>query len=209
MTSQTVSKDGSCDSHEELALNPGLRMHPERTPNPNSVKWVLGSVVMNAAHEAGSFASFSEPVTAEVSPLAARMFAIAGVQGVLLGPDFVTVNKLEATPWADLAPPISAAIEEWSRQSEPALGEAYVVSDDEAPDEVIARIRKVLDEEVGPYVAQDGGEIAFMGFSDGEVRVHLRGACAGCPSATITLKLAIEARLKEEVPEVQSVVALD
>ena len=59
-----------------------------------------------------------------------------------------------------------------------------------------------------PYVERDGGEIVFAGFSDGEVRVSLRGACAGCPSSTITLKLAIEGRLKEAIPEVESVVAV-
>ena len=72
----------------------------------------------------------------------------------------------------------------------------------------MSRIREILQRDIAPYVAQDGGEISFAGFRDGVVEVYLKGACAGCPSSTVTLKMGIEARLKEEIPEVDSVVAL-
>ena len=72
----------------------------------------------------------------------------------------------------------------------------------------MARIKQILEDEIRPYVAQDGGEIIFAGFHDGTVEVYMQGACAGCPSSTITLKMGIESRLKEEIPEVQQVVAL-
>jgi len=179
-------------------------MHPERTPNPHSVKWVLGRKVTAD----GGIVSFEEPVDADVSPLAARLFDVSGVAGVLLGPDFVTVSKREELAWSELAKPIGAVIEQWHLQSEPALGEAYTPPARAEGDEVVARIRAVLDDEIAPYVAQDGGEVWFAGFDEGVVRVHLRGACAGCPSSSVTLKLGIEARLREEVPEVQSVEAV-
>ena len=185
----------------------GFRMHAERTPNPNSVKWVLGQPVAAAG---GGFASanFPEAPSAAVSPLACRLFEVDGVEAVFLGPDFVTVSKRAELEWTDLAPPIVAALKAWAKSGEPALGTAYEQPDVGDQGEVVSRIREILQHDIQPYVAQDGGEITFAGYRDGVVEVYLRGACAGCPSSTITLKMGIEARLKEEIPEVTSVIAL-
>jgi len=182
----------------------GFRMHAERTPNPNSIKWVLGQPVAEVVNSA----SFAPPLAAEVSPLAAPIVAIDGVEGVLLGPSFVTVTKGEGAEWTELAAEIVAAIKAWAKTGEPALGPAFELPEAEADDEVVAKIREILERDVRPYVEQDGGEIGFAGYRDGVVEVVLRGACAGCPSSSITLKMGIEARLKEEIPEIQSVVAL-
>lgn len=182
-------------------------MHAERTPNPHSVKWVLGQPVVPSGLGVATVAF--EPGTApELSPLAARLFGVEGVVGVLLGPEFVTVSKDADHEWTDLAPPIVAGIKAWAAAAEPALGEAWEPPAQADEGEVVAKIRKVIEQDVQPYVAMDGGEIVFAGYHDGTVEVYLRGACAGCPSSTITLKMGIEARLKEEVPEVQAVVAV-
>ena len=122
-------------------------------------------------------------------------------------PDAV-LTKNEAAEWTELAPPIVEAIKAWASSGESALGPAYEPPDEGDASEVVGRIKQILEEEIRPYVAQDGGEITFAGFHDGIVEVVLQGACAGCPSSTITLKMGIEARLKEEIPEVRSVVAL-
>jgi Fe-S cluster biogenesis protein NfuA len=182
----------------------GFRMHAERTPNPNSVKWVLSQPV------AGIYsANFADTAPApDISPLAARLFEVEGVSGVYLGPDFVTVSKQEEKEWADLAAPIVVEIKAWVATGAAALGEAWEPPDFGEASEIVEKIREILDRDVRPYVAQDGGEISFAGYRDGVVEVYLRGSCAGCPSSTITLKMGIEARLKEEVPEVTSVVAL-
>ena len=185
----------------------GFRMHAERTPNPNSVKWVLGQAVVESGQGFGSV-SFTEAPAADVSPLASRLFEVEGVVSILLGPDFITLSKRPELEWTDLAPPIVSHIKAWAGGGEPALGPAWEPPDLAEQGEIVARIRKVIDEDVQPYVAMDGGEIAFASFRDGVVEVVLRGACAGCPSSTITLKMGIEARLKEQVPEVTSVVAL-
>ncbi len=185
----------------------GFRMHAERTPNPNSVKWVLGQPVVPPGLGVAT-TNFEEAPSADVSPLAARVFEVEGVVSVLLGPDFVTASKRPESEWTDLAPGIVAGIKAWAGEAEPALGEAWQPPQLADEDEIIAKIRKVIEQDVQPYVAMDGGEIAFAGYRDGTVEVYLRGACAGCPSSTITLKMGIEARLKEEVPEVQAVVAL-
>ncbi len=182
----------------------GFRMHAERTPNPNSVKWVLGQPVAKGA----GAVSFSEAPAASVSPLAARLFEIEGVASVLLGPDFVTVSKQAEFEWTDLAPPIVAGIKAWASAGEDALGSEWEPPLRADESDIVARIRRIIDEDVQPYVAMDGGEITFADYRDGVVEVYLRGACAGCPSSTITLKMGIEARLREEIPEVLSVVAL-
>ena len=181
----------------------GFRMHAERTPNPNSIKWVLSEPVV----EDGS-AYFDLPPGRDVSPLAADLFGVAGVTGVFLGRHFVTVTKQDGLEWADLAEPIVAGIKAWAGSEEAALGDAYVAPARSEEGEVVTRIRDILERDIRPYVAQDGGEIIFAGFRDGVVEVYLQGACAGCPSSTVTLKMGIEARLKEEIPEVTEVVAL-
>jgi len=182
----------------------GFRMHAERTPNPNSIKWVLGQTVADVV----ASAAFGRDVTPAESPLASRLGALDGVAGILLGPNFVTVTKDEGSEWTALAAPIVAAIKLWAASGESALGPAFEPPAAVDDDEVVARIRAILERDVRPYVEQDGGEIRFAGYHDGIVEVVLQGACAGCPSSTVTLKLGIEARLREEIPEVRSVVAL-
>ncbi|MFK7896862.1 MAG: NifU family protein [Myxococcota bacterium] len=179
-------------------------MHAERTPNPNSIKWVLGQDVADVV----SSASFEGATTMEVSPLASPILDVEGVEGVFLGPTFVTVTKAEASEWTELAAPIVAAIKAWAASGAPALGSGFEVPEAAEDDEVVAQIRTILERDVRPYVESDGGEISFAGYHDGIVEVILQGACAGCPSSSITLKMGIEARLKEEIPEVKSVVAL-
>lgn len=185
----------------------GFRMHAERTPNPNSIKWVLGQRVI-ADSDGVSSATFSGAVEATVSPLAAAILAIEDVESVLLGPSFVTVTKAEDAEWTSLAAPIVAEIKAWAARGISALGPDFERPEVQPDDEVVRRIRAVLDRDVRPYVESDGGEVAFVGFQDGVVEVVLRGACAGCPSSSVTLKLGIEARLKEEIPEVESVIAV-
>ncbi len=182
----------------------GFRMHAERTPNPNSIKWVLGQTVADVV---GS-ASFSEAVAAEISPLASSILDLEAVESVFLGPTFITVTKAENVEWTDLAAPIVAAIKAWAATGDSALGPAFEPPERLEDDAITRRIREILDRDIRPYVEQDGGEISFAGYHDGVVEVVLQGACAGCPSSSITLKMGIEARLKEEIPEVRSVVAL-
>jgi Fe-S cluster biogenesis protein NfuA len=179
-------------------------MHAERTPNPNSIKWVLGRAVA----EGGAGAHFESAPSTEVSPLGARLFAIEGVVGVFLGGNFVTVTKRPEVEWTDLAQPIVDALKAALGEGGSAFGPAWRPESATPESEVVARIRRILDEEVRPAVAMDGGDIVFSGFRDGIVELYLQGSCSGCPSSTATLKHGIEARLREVVPEVQGVVAL-
>jgi len=175
-------------------------MHAERTPNPDSIKWVLGRPVM----EGGATVHFDASPGSEMSPLAERLFAVDGVVGVFLAANFVTVTKRSEIEWADLAEPVADAIRAGAGTP---LGPAFEpprALDEEA---LVARIRRVIDEEVRPAVAMDGGDVVFVRFREGVVEVKLKGACSGCPSSSATLENGIEARLRELVPEVQGVVA--
>lgn len=182
----------------------GFRMHAERTPNPNSIKWVLGDAIA----EPGIAASFDEPVGDPVSPLAARLFAVRGITGVFFAANFITVTKEDGVEWQDIAQDLVDAIKAHVDSGEASTGSAYEQVSSAESGEIEARICSILDTEIRPAVAMDGGDVVFAGFHEGRVELYLQGACAGCPSSTATLKFGIEARLREEIPEITEVVAL-
>jgi Fe-S cluster biogenesis protein NfuA len=176
----------------------------ESTPNPATLKFLPGKPVMSA----GS-ADFPSSEAAQASPLARRIFATGDVAGVFLGSDFVTVTKTEAVDWAHIKPAILGAVMEHFQSGEPAIeGEAGSVghAEHDGPDsEIVGQIKELLDTRVRPAVAQDGGDITFHGFERGVVYLHMQGACAGCPSSTMTLKMGIENLLRHYIPEVTEV----
>lgn len=184
----------------------------ETTPNPATLKFLPGKVVMNVG--TADFTDAAEAVAK--SPLAAKLFNVEGVQGVFFGYDFVTITKNEALDWAHLKPSVLAAIMEHFMGDEPVMMEAGPsgMPDDgeeffEAEDAtIVATIKELIETRVRPAVAQDGGDITFRGFKEGTVFLKMKGACAGCPSSTATLKHGIQNLLRHFVPEVQQVEAV-
>ncbi|TCP59836.1 Fe-S cluster biogenesis protein NfuA [Rhodovulum bhavnagarense] len=173
----------------------------ESTPNPATLKFLPGQAVL----EAGT-ADFPAPDTAGSSPLARRIFAVDGVRGVFFGTDFVTVTKIDAVEWDHIKPAILGAIMEHFQSGQPAITGAEAQAghaEHDGPDaEIVTQIKQLLDTRVRPAVAQDGGDITFHGFDRGVVYLHMQGACAGCPSSTLTLKMGIENLLRHYIPEV-------
>ena len=175
----------------------------ESTPNPATLKFLPGQTVL----EMGT-ADFPLPDTAAKSPLARRIFAVAGVTGVFLGTDFVTVTKAEAVEWQHVKPAILGAIMEHFQSGAPSIegeGPAAHATHDGPDGDIVKQIKELLDTRVRPAVAQDGGDITFHGFDRGVVYLHMKGACAGCPSSTLTLKMGIENLLRHYIPEVTEV----
>jgi Fe-S cluster biogenesis protein NfuA len=175
----------------------------ESTPNPATLKFLPGQTVLGSGT-----ADFPEPGSAGNSPLAQAIFAVDGVTGVFLGADFVTVTKADPVDWAHVKPAILGAIMEHFQSGRPAIeGEAAEAhaSHDGADGEIVDQIKQLLDTRVRPAVAQDGGDITFHGFDRGVVYLHMKGACAGCPSSTLTLKMGIENLLRHYIPEVTEV----
>ena len=179
-----------------------FRMHAERTPNPQSIKWVLSKEIVPT----GTTANFSTAVAGDVSPLAARLFGLAGIEGVFLASHFVTVTKRDELAWTDVAQGVVDAIKAHVASGEPALGAAFAPESDTPAGSIEERIKTILENEIRPAVAMDGGDVVFASFRDGVVEVVLQGSCAGCPSSTATLRFGIEARLRDEIPEVTRVV---
>ena len=183
----------------------------EATPNPATLKFLPGKEVL-----AEGTADFRDAeAAAQASPLAGKLFSIQGVTGVFFGYDFVTVTKDEGLEWQHLKPAILGAIMEHFMSGAPMMsagsqenseradqdGEFYA----EADQEIVVTIKELLETRVRPAVAQDGGDITFRGYENGTVFLHMKGACAGCPSSTATLKHGIQNLLKHFVPEVQQV----
>jgi Fe-S cluster biogenesis protein NfuA len=180
----------------------------EATPNPSTLKFLPGREVLPE----GAM-DFPSAETAGASPLAQRLFTVGGVTGVFLGPDFITVTK-DDSDWAHLKPMVLGAIMEHFTSGAPVLAEPGAAAEsahadyDGEDEEIVAQIKELLDTRVRPAVAQDGGDIVFHGFKEGTVFLHMRGACAGCPSSTMTLKNGIENLLRHYVPEVELVEAV-
>ncbi len=183
----------------------------ESTPNPATLKFLPGVVVL----EDGT-ADFRDAATAqETSPLAARLFDVPGVTGVFFGYDFVTVTK-DGQDWQHMKPAILGAIMEHFMAGLPVMANAEATRAHEAAEtdeeffdpadqEIVVTIKELLDTRVRPAVAQDGGDITFRGYENGTVFLNMKGACAGCPSSTATLKHGIQNLLRHFVPEVQQV----
>lgn len=177
----------------------------ETTPNPATLKFLPGRDVL-----AEGSANFRDAESAKDSPLATRLFAIPGVEGVYLGADFITVTKAMARDWTELKPAILGAVMEHFIAGLPVMSEAAAQAEaeerfDPADRGVVLQIKELIDTRVRPAVAQDGGDIVFRGFERGIVFLHMQGSCAGCPSSTATLKHGIENMLRHYVPEVTEV----
>ncbi len=175
----------------------------ESTPNPATLKFLPGQDVLGMGT-----ADFPNADAADTSPLARRLFGVSGVTGVFLGSDFVTVTKHDAVDWAHIKPELLGAIMEHFQSGAPVMeGEAEEghAAHDGPDGEIVGQIKELLDTRVRPAVAQDGGDITFHGFERGVVYLHMKGACAGCPSSTMTLKMGIENLLRHYIPEVTEV----
>ncbi|MGR3662098.1 MAG: NifU family protein [Paracoccaceae bacterium] len=176
----------------------------ESTPNPATLKFLPGQTVL-----ATGTADFPTSDAAGKSPLATRLFGVSGVNGVFFGSDFVTVTKAEEIEWEHIKPALLGAIMEHYQSGQPVMeGDAADTGHaaHDGPDsEIVDQIKELLDTRVRPAVAQDGGDITFHGFDRGVVYLHMQGACAGCPSSTLTLKMGIENLLRHYIPEVVEV----
>jgi Fe-S cluster biogenesis protein NfuA len=154
-------------------------------------------------------ADFPNENSASSSPLAKRLFTLKGVKGVFLGIDFITVTKLDDIDWEHIKPSILGAIMDHFQSGAPIIdGEqsGSVHAEHSGEDtEIVGQIKELLDSRVRPAVAQDGGDITFHGFERGIVYLQMQGACAGCPSSTMTLKMGIENLLRHYIPEVTEV----
>ena len=177
------------------------------TPNPQSMKFLPGRKVL----EEGGTIDFPGPSSAYCSPLAKLLFRVEGVRAVFFGPDFITITKVddESVEWKVLKPEIFATMMDFFASGLPVVNEDATPSTDteihEDDDDTVAMIKELLDTRIRPTVQEDGGDVIYMGFDDGVVKLRMQGACNSCPSSVVTLKNGVQNMLQFYIPEVIAV----
>ena len=190
--------------------NPVISIYTEMTPNPETMKFVANKLLYP-----GKSIDFAEESLATPSPLAKELFGFPFVKGVFIASNFVTLTKTaETEDWQDVIPAIKQFLKDYLENG------GVVVNEDELAqmqpsgntvhaddDDIVKRVKELLENYVKPAVEMDGGAIQFKSYEDGVVNLMLQGSCSGCPSSMITLKAGIEGMMKRMIPEVKEVVA--
>lgn len=187
-----------------------MLIQTEETPNLNALKFILDKSILDSEHTV----DFSHKESAASSPLASALFDLDGVSRVFLGTDFIVVTKEREISWQMLRSDVTTIIMDFLLTGKPIMErsvslhamEMEVASDDEG---IVSQIKQILDTEIRPAVARDGGDIMFYGYKDGSVYLRMRGSCQGCPSILLTLKHGVEVILRRHLPEIVSVEKVD
>ena len=191
-----------------------LSIRSELSPNPDStVFWVeKGRTILGTGAKS---ISFENRYSCADSPLAAALFKINGIQGIMLGPESVTVTKRKDFDWQVVTPSVELVLSQFIDSGIPVVRPGVVEQVEQKPadssstdDSLETRIRNLIQERVQPFVAQDGGDVDFVSFDEesGVVKVRMHGSCKGCPKSSITLKHGIERMLKHYIPDVVGVI---
>ena len=190
--------------------NPVISIYTEMTPNPETMKFVANKLLYP-----GKSIDFPDIESAKPSPLAIELFGFPFIKSVFIASNFVTISKTIDTTWDDVIPSIRTFLKEYLEEGKSVVNEEEVanmkqessntVSADD--DDVVKRVKELLENYVKPAVEMDGGAIQFKSYNDGVVNLMLQGSCSGCPSSMITLKAGIEGMMKRMIPEVKEVVA--
>ena len=189
--------------------NPVISIYTEMTPNPETMKFVANKLLFP-----GKSIDFPDVEAAKPSPLAIELFGFPFIKSIFIASNFVTLTKTNDTDWADVIPSIRLFLKDYLEDGKPVVNEEEITvaqSDGNAiaadDDDVVKRIKELLESYVKPAVEMDGGAIQFKSYNEGTVNLMLQGSCSGCPSSMITLKAGIEGMMKRMIPEVREVVA--
>ena len=189
--------------------NPVISIYTEMTPNPETMKFVANKLLYP-----GKSIDFPDVETAKPSPVAIELFGFPFIKSVFIASNFVTLTKTPDTDWNDVIPTIRHFLKEYLEEGKPVINEEEVIvakTDGNAiaadDNDVVKRIKELLENYVKPAVEMDGGAIQFRSYQQGVVSLMLQGSCSGCPSSMITLKAGIEGMMKRMIPEVTEVVA--
>ncbi|MDR3713427.1 MAG: NifU family protein [Puia sp.] len=190
--------------------NPVISIYTEMTPNPETMKFVANKLLYP-----GKSIDFPDVENAKPSPLAIELFGFPFIRSVFIASNFVTLTKTSETDWNDVIPAIRQFLKEYLEEGKAVVNEEEIVvtraeggnTIDADDDDVVKRIKELLENYVKPAVEMDGGAIQFRSYDDGVVNLMLQGSCSGCPSSMITLKAGIEGMMKRMIPEVKEVIA--
>ena len=190
--------------------NPVVSIYTEMTPNPETMKFVANKLLYP-----GKSIDFPDADSAKPSPLAVELFGFPFIKAVFIASNFVTLTKTPDAEWMDITPSVRQFLKDYLEEGKAVVNEDEIVevkkeggnevsADD---DDVVKRIKELLENYVKPAVEMDGGAIQFKSYNDGTVNLMMQGSCSGCPSSMITLKAGIEGMMKRMIPEVKEVVA--
>ena len=175
----------------------------QKTPNPNSLKFVPGKKVSSI----GPIEISKNEMTDNI--LLRNIFSVKGIESIFLAEDFLSINKQEDIDWEDIKHIVLVYLNEYyANGKEIIIDKKPSIINIENLKEVEKQIIKILDTKIKPAVARDGGDIKFVEFKDGVVKVQLRGSCSGCPSSIITLKQGVQNLLTHYIPDVKQVEAI-
>ncbi len=191
--------------------NPVISIYTEMTPNPETMKFVANKLLYP-----GKSLDVPDETSAKPSPLAQELFSFPFIKSVFIASNFVTLTKTTDTQdWQDVIPAVKQFLKEYLEEGKAVVNEEEIalmkvestneVSADD--DDVVKRIKELLENYVKPAVEMDGGAIQFRNYDAGKVTLIMQGSCSGCPSSMITLKAGIEGMMKRMIPEVKEVVA--
>lgn len=191
----------------ETSQKTPITVYAEATPNPESLKFVANKLLVR-----GHSFDFDSLENAVKSPLAVELFEMGFVKRVFIANNFVSITKTPDKMWVELIPTIRNFLKEFLETGKKMFTDDISYEDsnyqmDDNDDEVVTKIKSILEENIKPAVEMDGGAIDFNSYENGIVSLTLKGSCSGCPSATVTLKAGIEALLKRTIPQVTEVVA--
>ncbi len=191
--------------------NPVISIYTEMTPNPETMKFVANKLLYP-----GKSVDFPDESSSKPSPLAQELFSFPFIKSVFIASNFVTLTKTSDTEdWQDVIPTIKEFLKDYLEEGKAVVNEdelSFVKAESSNEvhaddDDVVKRIKELLENYVKPAVEMDGGAIQFKSYEEGRVNLMLQGSCSGCPSSMITLKAGIEGMMKRMIPEVKEVVA--
>ena len=175
-----------------------MLIETQETPDTNVLNFFPPAQILKT----GS-AEFVDAKSLRKSPLAEQIFDLGGIKSLFMTAEMISVTKEETASWQELKPQILAEIMDYVSLGDQSVTETATSAPDEA--DVINRIIGLINARIRPAVKQDGGDIVFKSFKEGIVYVEMRGNCAGCPYAMVTLKEGVEKVLKAYIPEVKAV----
>jgi len=183
-----------------------MMIYTEITPNPDSLKFMTGKLIMRYGT-----ADFSNEDQTEDAPLAKKLFNFTFVDRVFFGNTFITITRKKDFQWEEVIPVVKSFLKSYFASNQEVVTGKYLeeIEEEENDTEVVKKIKEIINNSVRPAIAMDGGDIIFERFEDGIVHLRLQGSCSGCPSSVFTLKRGVEGLLTRMIPEVKSVEAVN
>lgn len=184
-------------------------IYTENTPNPNAIKFLSNKTISEIGTR-----EFQKGKTEEIkNDFVKSLLGVDGVELILFSENFLSVKKQENASWDSIKPTVISYLNDYfSSNKEPILKKKELsgekIENKKSNNEIVNQINEVLDSKIRPAVAKDGGDIKFVSFESGIVKVELKGSCSGCPSSIMTLKQGVQNLLKHYVKDVKSVEAI-